>query len=124
MAGPGPEKHPKKHSQVQVSKICDILIPWRRISEDWGNFASVWEVYFSLIRILPLIMVIVFFFKYFTWVPINFGHFVFKQKSLMESGDATLTECRICQEEDSKENMENPCAYSGTLKVWGLGFRR
>jgi len=35
----------------------------------------------------------------------------------MASGDATLTECRICQEEDSKENMENPFACSGTLKV-------
>ena len=42
----------------------------------------------------------------------------------MESGDTTLIECHICQEEDSKENMENPYAYSGTLKVCGLGFRR
>lgn len=34
----------------------------------------------------------------------------------MESEDATLAECRICQEEDNKGNMENPCACSGSLK--------
>ena len=27
-------------------------------------------------------------------------------------------ECRICQEEDSVSNLENPCACSGSLKVY------
>ena len=40
----------------------------------------------------------------------------------MESGETTLAECRICQEEDNKGNMEIPCVYYGTFKVWG--FRR
>jgi len=43
-------------------------------------------------------------------------------KPLMESGETTLAECRICQEEDNKRNMEIPCVCSGTLKV--RGFRR
>ena len=42
----------------------------------------------------------------------------------MESGDATMVEFHICQGEDTKGNMENPCAYYGTLKIQGLGFRR
>jgi hypothetical protein len=37
----------------------------------------------------------------------------------MESGNATLVECHICQEEDNKGNMEIPCSCSGTLKVQG-----
>ena len=28
-----------------------------------------------------------------------------------------MAECRICQEEDSVSNLENPCACSGSLKV-------
>ena len=28
-----------------------------------------------------------------------------------------MMECRICQEEDSLENLETPCACSGSLKV-------
>lgn len=28
-----------------------------------------------------------------------------------------MAECRICQEEDSLVNLENPCACSGSLKV-------
>lgn len=28
-----------------------------------------------------------------------------------------MAECRICQEEDSLKNLENPCACSGSLKV-------
>lgn len=28
-----------------------------------------------------------------------------------------MAECRICQEEDSINNMETPCACSGSLKV-------
>lgn len=28
-----------------------------------------------------------------------------------------MAECRICQEEDSLNNLENPCACSGSLKV-------
>lgn len=28
-----------------------------------------------------------------------------------------MAECRICQEEDSVENLETPCACSGSLKV-------
>jgi len=28
-----------------------------------------------------------------------------------------VAECRICQEEDSIENLETPCACSGSLKV-------
>lgn len=29
-----------------------------------------------------------------------------------------LVECRICQEEDSINNLETPCACSGSLKVF------
>jgi len=28
-----------------------------------------------------------------------------------------MAECRICQEEDGIDNLENPCACSGSLKV-------
>ena len=41
----------------------------------------------------------------------------------MESGNAPLDECCICQEEYIKENMENYYVFFGTLKVQGLGFR-
>lgn len=30
----------------------------------------------------------------------------------------TLAECRICQDEDSIQNLETPCACSGSLKVF------
>lgn len=32
-----------------------------------------------------------------------------------------MGECRICQDEDSIQNLETPCACSGSLKVKG-GF--
>ena len=41
----------------------------------------------------------------------------------MEVGDATWVEFHIFQEEGNKENMENTCACSITLKVRGLGLR-
>lgn len=31
-----------------------------------------------------------------------------------------MGECRICQEEDSLNNLESPCACSGSLKVYLL----
>lgn len=33
-----------------------------------------------------------------------------------------MVECRICQEEDSVNNLESPCACSGSLKVYTLFF--
>ena len=41
----------------------------------------------------------------------------------MESGDATLAECRNFQEEDNKGNIENTYVYFGTLKVQVVQFR-
>jgi hypothetical protein len=38
-----------------------------------------------------------------------------EEKPLIE-----MAECRICQEEDSVSNLENPCACSGSLKVYYL----
>lgn len=35
-----------------------------------------------------------------------------------------MGECRICQEEDSVNNLESPCACSGSLKVHSCCFFR
>lgn len=41
------------------------------------------------------------------------GGISFSSKKLKGS----VSECRICQEEDEDEDLESPCACSGTLKV-------
>lgn len=45
-----------------------------------------------------------------------------KEDQGQDAGDENVpliqtAECRICQEEDSIKNLENPCACSGSLKV-------
>lgn len=45
-----------------------------------------------------------------------------EEKVVMEEDEEapliTLAECRICQDEDSIQNLETPCACSGSLKVF------
>ena len=44
-----------------------------------------------------------------------------EEKEVVRGGEEEpliqAAECRICQEEDSIENLETPCACSGSLKV-------